>query len=848
MKSGRKNFLSTILAVLITVCGTASTTKYDVVHYDEYNGLAQRWATQIVQGNDGYIWISTWNGLDRFDGYGFVNFKPTYDTGASLPSDRFYYMWKMVNGNLLCMIEDRLVIFDTHTYQFCNPLSELEQRLNKTFSVITVSLQSNGTVLVGCSDGELIAFSTTNPQATAALRKRGSYRGESPFGAKHFVTLSGHDMREAEYCMTDRGGNMWFRSNYGIYKATPYVDQYSMFNLPQQTQVRGLFRDSKGRVWIAGRERKFVMLTDDQGRTLGYLRPDGNLQQNYVEFGHPVYSFCEWRDGTIWLGTKPDGLFRLRPQAGGYTVSNYKYQHVNGSENSNSVYSIAIDRYGRMWLATFSAGLLCFDPKTGRFIRPPHYPSRTVPRTRDIVITPEGYLLLATMRGLVVADINKKNLSDIKFTTHKHDPNRPTSLSNEATMSIFRSLDGTVYVCTESGGINKIKSKNLLSPTLDFERIDTRHGFPSDIVLCMFNNGKDLWAVCNHMLVRIVRPGQYETFSADFFHQRFRYSDARPVALSGGRWLFGLIDGAAIFDLSHIRKSSFKAPVVITGYSIDNGKMAWMPQDRDTITLSSSQRNITVSFAALDYAAPDRIEYAYKMGYGAWNYTHNSHTASFVDLKPGTYKLQIKATNHDGVWSDKVCNLTIIVTPKIWETTLAKVLYIILLVLFLLGVTLLIRYIRNISIRNRNLEAYLRLADTSMAKENETPEAKQEEDMHVLETARVMASDDAFMRRVLAFVEDNVANPEAGVNDMADAAATSRANLNRKMKAILGVSPKEFLQEVRMQKACRMLDDKHAQVNDVAYACGFADPRYFSRVFKAKTGLTPTEYRNRRED
>ncbi len=848
MKSGRKNFLSTILAVLIMVCGSAATTKYDVVHYDEYNGLAQRWATQIVQGNDGYIWISTWNGLDRFDGYGFVNFKPTYDTGASLPSDRFYYMWKMINGNLLCMIEDRLVIFDTHTYQFSNPLYELERRLNKTFSVITVLLQSNGTVLVGCSDGELIAFSTSNPQATAALRKRGSYSGESPFGAKHFVTLNGHDMREAEYCMTDRGGNQWFRSNYGIYKATPYVDQYSMFDLPQQTQVRGLFRDSKGRVWIAGRERKFVMLIDDNGKTLGYLRPDGHLQQNYVEFGHPVYSFCEWKDGTIWLGTKPDGLFRLNPQAGGYTVSNYKYQHVDGSENANSVYSIATDRYGRMWLATFSAGLLCFEPNTGKFIRPPHYPSRTTSRTRDIVITPEGYLLLATMRGLVVADINKKNLSDIKFTVHKHDPNRPTSLSNEATMSVFRSSDGTVYVCTESGGINKVTSKNLLSPTLNFERIDTRHGFPSDIVLCMFSTGKDLWAVCNHMLVRIIKLGQYETFSADFFHQRFRYSDARPVALSGGRWLFGLIDGAAIFDLSHIRKSAFKAPVVITGYSIDNGQMAWMPQGKDTITLSSSQRNITVGFAALDYAAPDRIEYAYKMGDGAWNYIHNSHTASFVDLKPGTYKLQIKATNHDGVWSDKVCNLTIIVTPKIWETTLAKVLYIILAVLFLLGVTLLIRYIRNISIRNRNLEAYLRLADTSMAKVDDTPEAKQEDDMHVLETARVMASDDAFMRRVLAFVEDNVANPDAGVNDMADAAATSRANLNRKMKAILGVSPKEFLQEVRMQKACRMLDDKHAQVNDVAYACGFADPRYFSRVFKAKTGLTPTEYRNRRVD
>lgn len=279
MKPSWTNFLTIALCLLLATMGRADNTKYDLSHYDEYNGLAQRWATQIVQGDDGYVWIATWNGLDRFDGYGFVNFKSSTVAGASLPSDRISYMWKMVNGNLVCLVEDRLIIFDTHTYQFSSPLATLERRMGKTYTVETVSPEADGTVWVKCWDGTVLSFSASDPQATATERKRSQFRGKSIYGTKHFVSLPGHEMREAEYCMTDRGGNLWYRSNYGIYKATPYIDQFSLFTLPAQTQVRGLFRDQKGRVWIAGREKKFVMLVDGNGSLIGYLRTDGGLQR-----------------------------------------------------------------------------------------------------------------------------------------------------------------------------------------------------------------------------------------------------------------------------------------------------------------------------------------------------------------------------------------------------------------------------------------------------------------------------------------------------------------------------------------------------------------------------------------
>ena len=78
---------------------------------------------------------------------------------------------------------------------------------------------------------------------------------------------------------------------------------------------------------------------------------------------------------------------------------------------------------------------------------------------------------------------------------------------------------------------------------------------------------------------------------------------------------------------------------------------------------------------------------------------------------------------------------------------------------------------------------------------------------------------------------------------MAEAAAVSRSGLQRKMKQIMGVTPVDFLKEARIKHACKLLDTTQKSVSEIAFACGFSDPKYFSRCFKASTGKSPTEYR-----
>jgi ligand-binding sensor domain-containing protein len=120
-------------------------------------------------------------------------------------------------------------------------------------------------------------------------------------------------------------------------------------------------------------------------------------------------------DGTLWLGTKPDGLFRLHQ-----TASNaFRIDHLNMQIDNRlsisrklvgSVYNVTQDRYGRLWVATLGGGL-CYttEPQADvpHFIAPAHYPEDKAQRVRYLKITSDGYLLAATTEGLMAARLEQ---------------------------------------------------------------------------------------------------------------------------------------------------------------------------------------------------------------------------------------------------------------------------------------------------------------------------------------------------------------------------------------------------------------------------------------------------------
>lgn len=107
----------------------------------------------------------------------------------------------------------------------------------------------------------------------------------------------------------------------------------------------------------------------------------------------------------------------------------------------------------------------------------------------------------------------------------------------------------------------------------------------------------------------------------------------------------------------------------------------------------------------------------------------------------------------------------------------------------------------------------------------------------------VSEADNGFMQRVMEYVNTSLADPEADVDGMAAAIGMSRSNLTRKMRALMGVSPADFMRQTRMARAATLLRTTDMAVKEIAYDCGFSDLNYFGKCFKATHGVTPTAYR-----
>ena len=75
----------------------------------------------------------------------------------------------------------------------------------------------------------------------------------------------------------------------------------------------------------------------------------------------------------------------------------------------------------------------------------------------------------------------------------------------------------------------------------------------------------------------------------------------------------------------------------------------------------------------------------------------------------------------------------------------------------------------------------------------------------------------------------------------AEAMGMSRSLLHTKMKSLMNTSAGDYIRHKRIQKACQMITDGY-NVSETAYSCGFADPNYFSKVFKKMVGVAPSEY------
>ncbi len=159
-----------------------------------------------------------------------------------------------------------------------------------------------------------------------------------------------------------------------------------------------------------------------------------------------------------------------------------------------------------------------------------------------------------------------------------------------------------------------------------------------------------------------------------------------------------------------------------------------------------------------------------------------------------------------------------------------------LLTLLLVGTTCWWMH-RRMHLRESALQAIIRNLQSEGAKESlvkEGPDGELPESGH------------DFLSRLVSLVRRNMMQPEYSVESLASSMCITRGQLNRRVKALTGITTQQYVMRIRMEQARLLLSSRPDKpVSEIAYECGFSDPTSFSRAFRHTFGISPSQFRHK---
>lgn len=501
----------------------------------------------------------------------------------------------------------------------------------------------------------------------------------------------------------DNQKNFWYANNFWMDKISffPNASQLTTFDSGHET--RAIMVDKQQNLWVAN--KKGVIRIFNPDKTLkGYLTPEGIISPKAISFSRNIYCFTEDEQGNIWMGSKWDGIIRLSPKRdGSFQIRNYVHKEEDPySLSNNSVYCIYQDSKKRMWIATHGGGINLLQETANGKIRFLHNGNLLKGYSKDkfnkvrVIKEVNNALLVGTTEGLITFSCNFERPEDIKFYDNVRIPDLASSLSSNDVIYIYTDSHKNSYVLTFTGGINQIISDNLLTDHIQFKTYTKRNGLVSDLVLSVIEDQqRNLWVISENTLAKFdPENGTFEHYNEKHLQKEIYFSEASPAILQN-QLILGTDAGILKINPTAFSKSSYTPPIVFTSLKIQGVQQQLDLDDLEELKLKPDERNVSFLFAALDYINPTSISYAYRLKglEEKWNEVENSRTASYINLPPGNYELQIRSTNSDGVWTDNIRKLSVNVTPTFWETSWAILFYIISFILFTSTIVYIILYI-----------------------------------------------------------------------------------------------------------------------------------------------------------
>lgn len=674
-----------IMAVWASVMSLQAQPQVIITPLDGPEGLNHNKVTDLLVDHRGLLWVSSWAGIFRYDGYRFTEYLPQPGDGNELSSSRLDSVGEDEDGNLWCKSYDKFYCFDVNTMLF----KEATQQDGRELRPKTMM-------------GD---FHRNGYQLRVFERKLWWFHEQR----RQWETL----VEGIRFAVIDANGLVWAIMNDGAVNRIEV--ERPEFLLKEDEAVLSQMKDRQGHVW-QGLNDGSIRQLDSRGVSRGYLNRQGGISAGKTMLGR-AYCMAETADGTLLFGTRGEGLLELRHTADGYVLTQYRHQEsLDFSLSDDNIYSLLPGK-GFVLVGTYRGGLnvMTGSGPAARFRHAANGCSNFPPCDRMYCVrslaTDGKVYVMGTSSGLYTFQM-ETDPAKIKFFYSCRQPDRAASMaSNEVTDVAYVEGKG-FFVSTAYSGVCRIISQNLLRDQLDFDTWNTLRDAPSNRALRVFtaSNGNQ-WAIFNDCL-SMMNDGF--TSSNDFLTNTSRYREltgATPVWLDNGHVLLGCGEGSLEIPLDSLSPNHAAAPIMMTAVRV-MGKSIPYDIDSDTLTLESNQRDCTLEFAALYLGSNDKVEYAYRVEGrdSTWVRLGRERTISFFNLPAGTYRLLVKATNNDRVWGPEKC-FTILVKPRFWETGWAWLIYALAALLLVGAAMMVVLYIYRLRM---NVDFEKRLTDLKL--------------------------------------------------------------------------------------------------------------------------------------
>jgi signal transduction histidine kinase/ligand-binding sensor domain-containing protein/DNA-binding response OmpR family regulator len=648
------------------------------------NGWPFSWIRGIDTDSAGNVWLASMaDGLHKFDPETgqYTSFRHDPTKPNSLSNSGVISVCRDKSEVLWVGTKDGLNRFQTETESFISYSIDTNYRQTPDGNwIFSIREDHLGTLWLGTGAGGLKAFNRQTAKLTSYMHDPGDAGSISD----NTVMCIFEDKAGLIWAGTWRGINIIDHRKAQFVDIKPHPDNSNSLSGNFIWSICGSNYKGKSSLWIGTKANGINKLNLTNGIIERFKHDPGNPNSIPSDF---IFSLCEDRSGTLWIGTYGHGLIKYDPQLKKF----FSYVHDLDNPRSisnNIIFRIIEDSNGNLWMGTQGGGLNRFEKKTNEFTC--FFRSSAV---TNIYEDRSGKLWLAGS-GLRKLDPNTG-----KFKRYRHNPKNPLSISSNYTTVIYETFENArqvIWVGTYSSGLNRFdpESEKFKCYTID-------DGLPSNTINGILeDHEKNLWLSTNNGISRF-NP-QNETFTNfditdGLLDNKFNVRACSKAA--DGQLFFGSTKGLVAFYPDQLKKNHHVPEIVFTDFRIFNKPVGIKKNNSNfdqnsyllekhiselrEIELSYRENVFSFEFAALDYSAPDKNMYAYKMeGVDPdWVYTDASRRfATYTNLDPGEYIFKAKGSNNDGIWNEDGTLIKIVITPPWWKSDLAYAIYIFLLI------------------------------------------------------------------------------------------------------------------------------------------------------------------------